>query len=313
MLDRMAASDEQPMETLTIEEARAQECAGIDITAREPVARVEDRTVPGPAGPLPIRIYWPGETGWWPVLMFFHGGGFIMGSLDTHDALCRRLTNGACCVTVAVDYRLAPEHPFPAAVLDCYAATAWVAAHAPKIDADPDRIAVGGTSAGGNLAAAVTLLARDEGDPALIYQWLIYPLMDRPGTTPSYEANARGYRLTRAQLDWFWSLYLPDRAGERDPRAAPLQATGLHDLPPALVVTAEYDPLRDEGERYARRLEAAGVRVQLQRHDGMVHGFFGWADLHQGANEALLDAIDALRAAFSEEAPKTSSPLSVMR
>lgn len=298
MLEEIAALNLPPLQILTVEQARARELASIDLTRGEAVARVENRDIPGPSGSISLRLYWPQGAGPFPFLISFHGGGFVLGNLDTYDAICRTVTNQARCLTVSVGYRLAPEHPFPAAVEDCYAATTWAAAHAAELGGDATRLAVGGNSAGGNLAAVVCRLARDRGGPPLIYQWLIYPVLDRPGTTPSYTENAEGYELTRESMFWFWHQYLPDRSLDHDPRAAPLQAADLHNLPPALIVTAEFDPLRDEGELYARRLQQADVPVQLVRYDGMIHGFFGYPGAHPGARDALLAATSSLRAAF---------------
>lgn len=302
MLEERAALHLPPLQALAVEKARARELAGIDLTIGESVARVENRDIPGPSGPIPLRLYWPQGIGPFPLLVSFHGGGFVLGNLDTHDALCRTLTNQTRCLTVSVDYRLAPEHPFPAAVEDCYAATEWAAAHAAEIGGDSERMAVGGNSAGGNLAAVVARRARDQGGPPLVYQWLIYPILDRPGTTASYEENAEGYQLTRELMLWLWNHYLPDRSLDRDPRAAPLQAADLHNLPPALIVTAEYDPLRDEGELYAQRLRQADVPARVVRYDGMIHGFFGYAAAHTGARDALLDAAASLRVALDANA-----------
>jgi len=298
MLEEAAALRLPALQTLTVEEARARELAGIDLTIGEAVARVENRDIPGPSDPIPLRLYWPQGTGPFPLLVYFHGGGFVLGNVDTHDALCRTLTNEARCLTISVDYRLAPEHQFPAAVEDCFAATMWAAAHAAEIGGDSGRIAVGGNSAGGNLAAVVSQRARDQGGPLLVYQWLIYPVLAPPGTTPSYQENAEGYRLPRELMHWLWNQYLPDRILDRDPQAASLQAADLHHLPPALIVTAGYDPLRDEGELYAQRLRQADVPVRLVCYDSMIHGFFGYAAAHPGARDALLDAATSLRAAL---------------
>lgn len=306
MLDETAALNLPPFYMLPVEEARAQAIAtNIDpAVAPEPVAHVENRTIPGPAGAIPIRVYTPAGTGPFPVLVYFHGSGFVVCNLDTHDGICRGLTNGAGCVTVSVDYRLAPEHPFPAAVEDCYAATAWVATHATEVDGDPNRIAVGGDSAGGNLATVVALLARDQGGPRLVFQLLVYPVADQPCTTPSYEENAEGYSLTKQDMIWFWNHYLTDKSAWEDPRAAPLRAKDLRNLPPALVITAEYDPLRDEGELYAKRLQEAGVPVRLVRYEGVIHGFFGKAHRLDRAREAIGDAAASLRTAFGELGPQ---------
>ncbi|MBO0783902.1 MAG: alpha/beta hydrolase, partial [Ktedonobacteraceae bacterium] len=212
----------------------------------EPVNTVQERQIPGPLGTIPICIYTPEGLGPFPVLVFFHGGGWVIGDLDTHDAMCRSLTRSAGCITVSVDYHLAPEHKYPAARDDCYAATQWVAENARTINGDPERLAVGGESSGGSLAAVVTLMARDRGGPHLAYQLLITPVTNyyQPGT-PSYQENAEGYFLTRDDMIWFWNQYVSSEEVARHPYASPLQVEDLHGLPPALVITAEFDPLRD--------------------------------------------------------------------
>jgi acetyl esterase len=264
----------------------------------EPVARVEDRTVPGPAGDVPVRVYWPEGEGPLPVIVYFHGGGWVMCGLDTHDASCRSLTNGVGAVVVSVDYRLAPEHRFPAAVDDCYAVTAWVAEHAAELGADPDRLAVAGDSAGGNLGAVVALVARDRGGPPLRFQLLVYPVIDGTMASASYRDNAEGYFLTADGMAWYWDQYVPAPADRSAPHASPIAAADLSGLPPALVVTAEYDPLRDEGEAYGRRLQEAGVPCDVRRYDGMFHGFFAVRDVLPAAKEANDVAHAALREAL---------------
>jgi acetyl esterase len=267
--------------------------------APEPVAKVEDRLIPGPGGPLALRIYAPDAAGPLPVLVYFHGGGWVLGDLDTSDAQCRSLTNAVGCVTVSVDYRLAPEARFPAAPEDCYAATRWVAANAPELGVDPERIAVGGTSAGANLAAVVPLMARDRGGPALAYQVLVYPITDGSMDTPSYGENAGGYFLTAGAMAWFWKHYINDDRDRSHPYAAPLHAADLSSLPPALVITAEYDPLRDEGEAYAQRMQAAGVPVTCTRYDGTIHSFVSMAPNLDVGKRAFDQIVTALKDAFS--------------
>lgn len=268
----------------------------------EQVASVEDRTIPGPAGEIPVRIYQPAgsapDAGALPVLLYFHGGGFVLCDLDTHDGTCRSLANGAGCTVVSVDYRLAPEHPFPAAPEDCYAATQWVVDNAASIGVDSKRVAVAGDSAGGNLSAAVTLMARERGGPRLAHQLLIYPVTDHFFETVSYRENAEGYFLTRDMMKWFWGHYLEKEQDGRDPLASPLRADDLSSLPPATVITAEYDPLRDEGEAYAERLRAAGVATEMTRYDGVFHGFFGMGAAIDRANDAVAQATTALRRSF---------------
>lgn len=260
-----------------------------------PVGAIEDRSVPGPAGPIPVRIYSPSGSGPFAALVFFHGGGFVIGSLDSHDLTCRSLVNATGYKVISVDYRLAPEHRFPAAPDDCFAATQWVAQNAVSLQIDPRRIGVAGDSAGGNLAAVVALMARDRGGPELFRQVLVYPVADhfaegRADPHPSYAENASGYMLTAQSMDHFWQLYLAQPGDSSNPYASPLRARDLTGLPPALVITAEYDPLRDEGERYAQRLREAGVPVELKRFDGMIHGFWG---LMQSVAKGATDTIAA--------------------
>jgi acetyl esterase len=262
------------------------------------VAAVKDLEVPGPAGQVPVRVYRPSEQPDLPVLVYFHGGGWAICSIETHDVTCRELANGAGCVVVSVGYRLAPEHRFPAAPEDCYAALGWAARHAASLGGDPGRIAVGGDSAGGNLAAVVALLARERGGPRLRHQLLVYPVTDHAFDTSSYRENAEGPLLTQEMMRGFWDLYLAREEDGRHPHASPLRAQDLSGLPPAHVITAEYDPLRDEGEAYARRLAAAGVPVVQRRYDGMIHGFFGFTAMIDRAGEAVAEAARELRRAF---------------
>jgi acetyl esterase len=262
-----------------------------------PMARVEDLVLPGPAGMIGARLYVPrGEAQRpRPLLVYFHGGGWVIGDLNTHDGLCRFLSTNADVVVLSVDYRLAPEHPFPAAVEDAYAAFAWAAAQAPGLEIDGSRIAVGGDSAGGNLAAAVSLLARDEGGPRPAMQLLIYPVTDATGGQPSRDLFATGFMLTRADMDWFDGHYLPNGTDENDPRVSMLRAENVSDLPPAYVVTAGFDPLRDEGEAYAARMREAGVQVALRRHSGLVHSFANMTAFSPSARAAMLEVAGALR------------------
>jgi acetyl esterase len=286
--------------TLSIAEARAQYEARIGIMAPPAsVGSVSERTIQGPAGDLKLRIYHPAGQGPFALLAFFHGSGFVLCSLDTHDGMCRNLCAGAGCIVVSVDYRLAPEHKFPAGLDDCVLATRWVAEHALELNGDARRLAVGGDSAGGNLAAAAALRIRDEAGPALYGQLLIYPVTDyhTPGT-PSYQENAEGYGLTRDTMRWFWHHYINDAKDAVQPYASPLRARDFSGLPPALVVTAEYDPLRDEGERYADKLRAAGTSCVLSRWRGMNHGFFFWVGLVDKADEAMAETCAWLRGIF---------------
>jgi acetyl esterase len=299
-LDQAAAAGFPPAHTLSPAEARelmVRRRALLDATP-EPVARIEDRTIPGPAGEIPVRIYAPSTDDTLPVLVFFHGGGWVLGSIDTHDMLCRALANRAGCMVVSVDYRLAPEARFPAAAEDCYAATVWIAEHAGELGGDGSRLAVGGDSAGGNLVASVALMARERGGPPLLFQWLIYPVAAPDFETASYRSCAEGYGLSRADMIWFWDHYVPDAADRSNPYAAPLVAEDLSGLPPALVIVAEYDPLHDEGEALAARLREAGVPTTLTRYEGQIHGFVSNFTIMEQGRIALDQAASALRAAF---------------
>jgi acetyl esterase len=283
-------------------EARALYSRSTDALAPAPaeLPKVENRSIPGPAMPIPLRIYWPDAGAMSaPVLVYFHGGGWVFGDLDTHDALCRALAAETPCVVVSVDYRLAPEHKFPAGLVDCLAATNWVATNATELGVDPDRIAVGGDSAGGNLAAAVTQAIKAQGNLTLVYQLLIYPAVDFLADTLSLRENATGYLLTRDAIQWTMGQYLPAADDAVDPRASPLRAADFAGLPPALVITAEFDPLRDEGEDYANAIGRAGGQVEVRRYDGMVHGFMRMAGVIDDAKSAIAHAAASLRAAFT--------------
>jgi acetyl esterase len=258
--------------------------------ARDAVAEVMDLALPGPAGAIRARLYRPVARRRLPALVYFHGGGFVTGSIESHDPLCRTLANASGAAVLSVDYRLAPEHPFPAATDDCLAALrAAAAGSVPGID--PGRLAVAGDSAGGNLAAVTALRCRDEGGPELRHQTLFYPVIDRRFDTPSYLENAEGYLLSRRMMMWFWDKYGPPSLAD-DPRACPIRAEKLAGVAPATVITAEYDPLRDEGEAYAVRLREAGVPTQLRRYDGMIHGFVSFEKVERG--RAALDAAGAV-------------------
>jgi len=259
------------------------------------VKRVEDRIIPGPDGGIAIRLYYPLGDPPFAVLVFFHGGGWVIGDLDTHHGVCHALAKTSGCLVVAVDYRLAPEHRYPAAVEDAYAAVTWVAENSAGIQADPNRLAVGGDSAGGHLAAVVALMARDLKGPRIDLQILIYPITDYNFNTPSYIENKEGYMLTRDLMKWFWNHFIEDQSQANDPYVAPLRAENLSDLPPALIITAEYDPLRDEGEAYVKRLQKAGVKVTLSRYPGMIHAFIRMTSRLDKANEALDEIAGRLR------------------
>jgi acetyl esterase len=235
-----------------------------------------------------------------PALVFFHGGGWTIGDLDTHDVVCRQLALGAGCAVFSVDYRLAPEHPFPAAVDDCFFATRYIHSNAEKLQIDPGRIAVGGDSAGGNLAAVVALMAREQGGPPLAYQLLIYPATDQRCQFASHERNGEGYLLTRDGIRFFRGAYLPNEADRAAWRASPLLAASHAGLPPALVLTAGYDPLVDEGRAYAERLAKAGVEVAYREYSDMVHGFVLFGGVVDAANAAVNECCRQLRRAFEK-------------
>jgi acetyl esterase len=299
VLDMMDVAGLPPYQEGTVEEARARYNASQLVGEPEPVAKIEDRHIPGPQGPLRIRIYTPQGVGPFPVLVYFHGGGWVLGNIEGSDVLCRALTNAANCIVVSVDYHLAPEYKFPVPAEDCYAATQWVASNTAAFNGDETRIAVGGDSAGGNLAAAVSQMARDRGGPNLVYQVLIYPITDYMPDTPSYRENGEGYYLTRSEMAWFWNHYLGNEAEGKNPYASPLQAKDLNGLPPAMVITTEYDPLRDEGEMYAARLKEAGIPTTLIRYPGQIHGFVRMRSAIDQSKKALDDIARQLRLAFS--------------
>ncbi|HUW64026.1 MAG TPA: alpha/beta hydrolase [Spirochaetia bacterium] len=272
--------------------------AAFKVDLPEETLVVRDITIPGPAGEIPVRLYAPVHRDPLPVLCFFHGGGFVTGSLNTHDAACRWLAAGTPCLVVSVDYRLAPEHKFPAAPDDAYAAVQWVAANAAAIGGDAGRVAVGGDSAGGNLAAVVSLMARDRGGPSLRFQLLVYPAVNCIGSTRSFEEYGEGeYFLTTRMMKWFNAQYFARESDISHPYASPLLAPDLSNLPPALVLTPEYDPLRDEGEVYAIRLQRAGNQAVCMRVMGHVHPFFTPA--FTAGKLALLTSAGALRMAFT--------------
>jgi acetyl esterase len=295
-----ALADLQGYEALSPVEARLQTAkqAALLTGSKLPLAHVEDLTIPGPAGDVPARLYAPAPRPGAAVgglLVYYHGGGHVIGSLETHDSACRFLALHADVGVLAVDYRLAPEHPYPAAVDDSVAALAWAAENAARLGFDPARIAVGGDSAGGNLAAAVAIAAKLGDAPPPAFQLLIYPVCDYVEKRRSYETFADGFLLTAAEMDWFRNHYLPDRDAAHEWRASPLRAPDLSGVAPAYVLTAGFDPLRDEGEEYAALLLAAGVPTALRRHEGLLHSFVNQTALHRGAHDAMLEAAGALR------------------
>jgi acetyl esterase len=281
-----------PTHTLTPAQARAYYRERRTFTQPEPpeVGELRDLEARGPAGPIPLRSYRPraaAANAVLPVLVYFHGGGWVIGDLDTHDTLCRELANQSGCAVIAVDYRLAPEHPFPAAVDDAIAAAYWVRKEAASLKVDAQRIAVGGDSAGGNLAAVVALAARDAGDLPIAFQLLIYPATDQRRNTPSHQANAQGYLLTRDSITYYHGHYLGGDAHDTDWRASPLLHADHRNLPPAFVLTAGYDPLRDEGVAYAQKLSQAGSRAALVSFERQIHGFVPMGRVLDEANVAV--------------------------
>ena len=298
-IDQLAAAGGRGFHEMEVAEARQAILQLFQVENPEPVAKVEDRTIPTPNGDLPIRLYTPEGDGPLPVLVFFHGGGWVVGNLESHDATCRALANAAGCITLAVDYRLAPEHKFPAAPEDCYEATKWAVLNAAALGGDPQRVAVGGDSAGGNLAAAVALMSGDRGAPSLAYQLLLYPVTNHSFDTESCKQNGEDYLLTKDSMVWFWDHYLENDEAGNAPYASPLQAKYVNSPPPGLVITAEFDPLRDEGEAYGKRLQDAGADIKISRYDGTIHGFFSFFHL-DAQKKALAEVAEELKAAFAQ-------------
>jgi len=300
LLDAMAAAKNPAFHTLTPQEARRLAAARPQPGESEPVAKVEDRNIPSAGGGLPIRIYTPAGSPPFGALVYFHGGGWVLGDIAMTDQPCRLLANASGCMVVSVEYRLAPEHKFPAGPEDCYTATKWLSDQAAELNVDPKRIAVGGTSAGATLAAAVSLMARDRSRPHIAYQLLVYPATTTELTSVSHSQFATDsyYILSRADMEWFWGHYLNNDADRRNPYACPAHANSLSGLPAAFVITAEFDPLRDEGEAYAVRLRNEGVATIQKRYEGVTHGFFGMPALLEQAKVAIGYGDQALRSAI---------------
>jgi acetyl esterase len=299
LLELIASSGIPPTHTLEPDAARRfyRERRRFTQPDPPPLPEVRDLSADGPHGPIPLRLYRPVPAGGGalPVLVYYHGGGWVIGDLDTHDVLCRELALGSGCAVVAVDYRMGPEHRFPAAVDDCIAATYWVRRNAASLGVDAGRLAVGGDSAGGNLAAAVAIAARDAGDLPIAWQLLIYPATDQRRVAPSHTSNAQGYLLTADSLRWYHDHYIDDPRHDLDWRASPLLCDDLHGLPPALVLTAGFDPLRDEGIQYAQRLTEAGNRATHVSFERQIHGFVPMGRAIDEANEAVAMCAAALR------------------
>jgi acetyl esterase len=302
LLEAAEAEGNPPLESFSPEEARKLAIESLKTAGGtpEPVRSIENLRIPGPDCEIPIRIYTPDAPAPRPALVYFHGGGWVVCDLDTHDVVCTAIAHRAGAVVIAVDYRLAPEHKFPAAVTDSYAATAWVASNAKKLGIDPKRISVGGDSAGGNLAAVVSLKSRDQDGPAIALQVMVYPVTDLSSfATPSYQEFGENHYLTKSEMEWFRDHYLRSMEDARDPHASPLLTLDLSELPPALIITAECDPLRDEGEAYAKRLANDGVAVTYTCYPGMIHPFFSLS----GAIPQAFDAIQQVANAVAGLAP----------
>lgn len=301
VLDQLAAAGMPSLETIPLEQARMAQTMP-QAGEPEPVGKVENRTIPGPDGEIPVRVYYPKDAkDTNPGLVYYHGGGWVLGNLDSHDAICRSITNHANCVTISVDYRLAPENKFPAAVEDAYASVKYVYDHAEEFQVDRAQIAVGGDSAGGNLAAVVTHMAKEKKTPEICYQLLLYPstAAGAPPTQSRIE-NAEGYFLTGSMMDWFYKCYVNSDEDKSNPLFTPMFFEDFNGLPPAIVITAEFDPLRDEGEAYAKKLEEAGVEVECIRYDGTIHGFASMAAVLDLGKDALEKAGKGLKKAFSK-------------
>src|SRR2546430_5099540 len=299
MIDQLEADGGPALWEMSVDDARSLSAVMGAMDQPPEVAAVEDGVIAGPAGDVPVRIYTPDVPAPRPVVAFFHGGGFVICSVETHDGLARRLANALGAVVVSVESRLAPEARCPAAAEDCYTATQWVHEHAAALGADPGRLMVAGDSAGGNLAAVVSLMAREQGGPPITSQVLVYPVIDAACDAPSYTENAEGYFLEASGMRWFWDHYLgPDGDGTHH-HASPNRASDLSALPPAGVVTARFDPSRDEGEAYADALGAAGVSVVSRRYDGMIHGFVSMPMLFPEADDAVAHIADAVQGSLA--------------
>lgn len=300
-IDKLRAANAKPWHQMAPQEARDAYRTAVQLFGgtADPVAKVEDRTVAGPHGTIPIRLYTPAGNPPFAAMVLIHGGGWVVGDIELNDICARALANSAGCVVVSPDYRLAPEHLYPAAVDDCYVVTKWTHDNAASIGVNPRQIGVGGDSAGGNLAAAVTLMARDRGGPPLAFQLLIYPVTDYNFDNASYRDCGGGENgLSTPDMRYFWDLYLPNAAAGAEVYASPLRAKDLKGLPPAHVITAEFDPLRDEGEQYVQKLKAAGVPVTHHRYAGAIHGFWSLAGIMDQGKESYAEAGAALKKAL---------------
>ncbi len=301
-LETLESLGTPPFESMEVFEARATAAASAELIGPAlPVAEIRDLTALGLGGEIPLRLYRPDSDELCPALVYLHGGGWVLGDIPTHEKLCTEIVHGAGCAVVSVDYRLAPEHKFPAAADDAFAAMQWVMAHAEELGIDGQRVAVGGDSAGGNLAAVACLMAKDRQKTMPVCQALIYPITNCDFGTASYRENAEGYLLTRSTMRWFWRCYVDSDADMLHLYASPMRAEDLSGLPPAFVITAEYDPLRDEAEVYAECLQEAGVPTTLTRYDGMIHAFIRRTDIFDQAHVAQQELCRMLCSAFGTD------------
>lgn len=303
LLAQMAEAGQPPFEEMTVPQARAAAAAGFAALQGEgpAVASVAHRYVPGPTADIPVRVYTPEGEGPFPAIVYYHGSGWVILNIEVCDSTMRSLANDTGSVVVSVNYQKAPEHPFPVPFDDAWAGLTWVAENAAELNVDPARIAVGGDSAGGNLAAAVAIKARDAGGPAIAFQLLIYPAVEAGWDSPSAVQNAEGYLLQRESMRWFWNHYLGAATEEPDWRASPIRAESLAGLPPAFVATADFDPLRDDGRRYADRLRAEGVKVTYTNYEGMIHGFYWMQAVSDRARDLHAEVAREVRAVLHAE------------
>lgn len=298
-IDYLNSLGNPPSETVSPQEAR-KNFSKIFQSPGPELELVEDRFIPSINGDIPIRFYKPSKSKQLPLLVWFHGGGMLVGDLDSADGIARFLCSGSECSVVSVDYRLSPENKFPAALEDCYNVTKWIFDHPKDFDTNPEQIAVGGDSAGGNLAAAVSIMSRDKKQPHIAHQLLVYPMLDCNFSTSSYIDNSEGYLLTKSAMKSYWNQYLATEKDKDNPYALPLQLKDYSNLPPALIITTEFDPLRDEGELYAKRLKDSKVNVVCTRYDGVFHGFFGRTTLIKKGRLAMDEACLSLKKAFKK-------------
>jgi acetyl esterase len=299
-LDQLNTMPAIPMDQITPEAMRSSEASQLAAQPKEPVEKVEDRTIPLAGRSLPIRVYTPTGEAPYPALVFYHGGGWVLGSIESHDAVCRELANLASCVVVSVEYRLAPEYKFPAAVDDAYESLEWVASHATELGIDKDRIAVGGDSAGGNLATVACLITKERNGPNVVHQLLLYPSTGPASDYPSMAENAKGYLLTGEMMGWFQTQYLQSDKDRIHPYLSPILSDNLEGLPPATILTAQYDPLRDVGIAYAEKLQAHGVKVVHKNYEDLIHGFANFSGFVPEARQAVAEGADELKKSFAQ-------------